>query len=238
MESKHLVIGYGEIGKPIYNILYGHYETEKYDKAFNVENPSFVSKFDVLHIAFGHKESEVEDFKRWVRDYRARFLKEGGLTIIHSTVAIGVSEDLDAVHSPVLGIHPHLEESIKTFTKFFSGNRAGEAAEVFRRCGIKTYIFDKSDTTELMKILDTTFYGLCIEYTKEVKRLSEQFGVPFEAWTIWTDVYNKGYQKLGYSEYTRPNLVPIMKKIGGHCVLNNSTLLHNKFTKFLLDNNA
>jgi hypothetical protein len=140
---------------------------------------------------------------------------------------------LRATHSPVIGIHPHLEEGIRTFTKFLGGPIASEVADEFRRAGLRVYIFEKSETTELMKILDTTFYGMCIEYTKDVKKQTEKFKVPFEAWTLWTNNYNEGYTKLGHPEYVRPNLVPIMTEIHGHCVRPNLELLETKFTKFL-----
>ena len=98
---------------------------------------------------------------------------------------------------------------------------------------MKVYITDKQETTELMKILSTTAHGLNIEYTKEVKRLCDENKTPFEMWTMWTDNYNNGYEALGHPEYKRPNLIPVMKKIGGHCVLPNLEFIKSKFTKFL-----
>ena len=88
-----------------------------------------------------------------------------------------------------------------------------------------------------MKQLSTTFYGVLIEYTKEVKRLCFELNVPFEFWTLWTENYNKGYKELGFPEYTRPNLSPIMTKIGGHCVLPNAYLLKSDFAKFISERN-
>ena len=89
-----------------------------------------------------------------------------------------------------------------------------------------------------MKLLSTTHYGLEIEFVKEVKRLCSKYKVPFEAWTLWVENYNQGYEKLGFPEYKKPNLVPIMKRIGGHCVLPNCDLLDSKFADLIKKLNA
>jgi len=138
-----------------------------------------------------------------------------------------------AIHSPIKGIHPHLEEAIKTFTKFLGGEKASEVADYFRRAGLKIYITDNPESTELIKIDSTNWYGVCIEKTKDTKELCKEHGVPFELFTIWTEDYNAGYEKLGHPEYKRPNLVPIMKETGGHCIKGNAQFLKTKFTKLI-----
>lgn len=225
---KSLIIGYGEIGKALYNVLKKEYPISWIDKNI-IKNDSKEKDFDIIHICFPYSENFVNEVKKYQKLYNPKY------TIIHSTVIVGTSKKCNAMHSPVIGIHPHLEKSLATFTKFLSGEKASELADYFRNSGMKVYLFSQTETTELIKILDTTFYGLCIAYTKEVKRLCEEYNIPFEAWTIWTENYNKGYRKLGFDEYIRPNLVPIMKKIGGHCVIQNLKLINNKFTNFLID---
>lgn len=221
-----IIIGAGEIGSALARVL-ADYKPTVIDSR-SVSN----DKFEIMHIAFPYSEN----FEAYVKDYQKRYKPK--FTVIHSTVKIGTSKRLKAIHSPVLGIHPHLEEGIKTFTKFLSGKKANLVADYFRRAGLRVYIFEKSETTELMKILDTTFYGICIEYTKDVKKIAEAYKIPFEAWTLWTNNYNEGYTKLNHPEYVRPNLVPIMTDIKGHCVMPNTELLATRFTKFLQDNNS
>jgi hypothetical protein len=228
-----LVIGGGEIGHSILYVLQGNYDTKVYDINFDKQDTDYIfdthkeRPFEILHICFPYSK----DFVKQVKDYQKHFKPK--YTVIHSTVPIGTSKKCNAVHSPVVGIHPHLQESIKTFTKFLGGKQAGEIADYFRRAGIKVYVTDKSETTELMKIQCTTYYAMMIEFTKDMKEQCNKYGVPFEAWTVWNDNYSQGYEKLGYPEYHRPNLVPIMKKQGGHCTLNNLKLLKTKFTTFL-----
>ena len=150
---------------------------------------------------------------------------------------MGTSKKLNVIHSPCIGIHPHLSESLLIFTKYLGGEDASEVAQYFRRAGMKIYLTDKSETTELMKILSTSFYGVCIEWTKEVKNQCDKYEVPFEFWTLWTENYNQGYEKLGHPEFRRPNLTPIQTKIGGHCVLPNLQFLNSKFSEFIKKQN-
>lgn len=225
-ETSSLVIGAGEIGKSLFNILDKEYDTYIIDK-----NEKHFGIVKYLHICFPYSDKFEEYVKEYQEQYKPKF------TVIHSTVKVGTSRRLNAIFSPCIGIHPHLEESIKTFTKYLSGPKASEVAQYFRRAGIKVYLTDKQETTELMKQLSTTFYGVMIEYTKEVKRICDETGVPFEFWTLWTDNYNKGYKKLGYPEFTRPNLVPIMANIKGHCIIPNADLLKSDFAKFISERN-
>lgn len=217
--NNHLVIGCGEIGTAIAKI----FSADGIDKDEKADQKSY----KYLHICIPYTEDFIEIVKEYQETYSPDY------TIVHSTVKPGTCNQLDAIHSPVLGIHPHLEEGIRTFAKYLGGRGASYVADEFRRAGLKVYLFDKSETTELMKILDTTFYGLCIEYTKDVKNQCKAFNVPFEAWSLYCENYNKGYTMLGHPEYVRPNLVPIMTPQGGHCTIPNLKLLDTPFTKLI-----
>jgi len=175
--------------------------------------------FHFMHICFPYSSTFVHD----VGEYQRRYGPE--ITVIHSTVPVGTSRQCGAVHSPVIGIHPNLEQSLATFTKFVAGAQASEVAKHLMRCGIRCYVMADQETTELLKLLSTTFYGLCIEWTKHVKEMCNEVGAPFEAFTLWTQAYNQGYQQMGHPEFTRPMLVPMEGRIGGHCVLPNLELL-------------
>lgn len=216
---KTVIIGQGEIGESLAEAL-NEYDRMILDKHDHRQGNGDV---EIIHICFPYSDNFISEVKRYQRMYKPQY------TVIHSTVPVGTSRQCDAIHSPCVGIHPHLAKSLKTFTKFLGGEKASEVAQYFRRAGISVYLFDDPETTELMKTLSTSFYGLLIEWTKEVKRQCEKYGVPFEAWTLWTNNYNKGYDILGYPEYMRPNLVPIRTKIGGHCVIPNLDFLEGDF---------
>ena len=212
-----IIIGNGEIGKSLHEIISGDI-IDKTDK---------ICQYDVIHICFPYSDEFVSEVKRYQELFKPQY------TVIHSTVPVGTSRKCNAIHSPVIGMHPYLAKSIKTFTKFLGGKNAGVLANYFRKFNIKVYITDKSETTELMKLLCTARYGMDIEFTKDVKRQCKKYKVPFELFTLWTDNYNNGYTELGQKQFIRPNLIPIMEKIGGHCVIPNTQLIKTKFTKFL-----
>jgi len=216
-----LIIGNGEIGQALHKVIGG-----------NITGITNIpGKYDIIHICFPYFNKFVEEVKRYQKLYLPKY------TVIHSTVPVGTSRKCDAIHSPVVGLHPYLEESLKTFVKFLGGNGVDEVADYFRRMNVRVYITDKPETTELMKLMDTTHYGIEIEFVKDIKRLCTKYGLPFEMWTLWVENYNSGYENLGHPEYKKPNLIPIMRKIDGHCVLPNADLIETKFTKFLKDAN-
>lgn len=224
-DVKMLVIGLGEIGKPIFKILSEVYETQAFDQLDRgFSDPG--NSFDVINICFGHKENEVEDFKKWVRDYQKEFLKEGGLTVIHSTVKPGMCKQLNAIHSPVIGQHPFMEEYIRKIPKMFAGKDADKVADYFRRAGLHVLVFDNAEETEWGKLFLTEYYRVCIEFCQRVKRVCDKNGLSFHnVYTLPNMVYNQGYKDMGYPEYVRPILQPIMGLIGGHCVIPNSKII-------------
>jgi len=222
---KMLVIGMGEIGKSIFRILSKYYDTYSYDQSDSIfEGREGLT--DVIHICFGHKENEIEEFKKWVRNYQKRFLKEDGLTIIHSTVAIGVCNDLDVVHSPIIGQHPYLYQYIKKATKIFAGKRAYEAAEYFRRIGMKVLIYENAKESEAAKLLLTENYRVNIEFCQRVKRLCDKYNLNFHnVYTLPAGIYNNIYKQMDHEEYIRPILHPIPGPFGGHCIAPNQKLI-------------
>lgn len=216
---KSIIIGQGEIGKSLHKIIGG-------DIRDLIVEPSSVKQYDIIHICFPFSDNFIDIVEAYKRLYQSKY------TVIHSTVPVGTSRKCHAIHSPCNGIHPHLEQSLRTFVKFLGGANQ-EVVDYFRRNGFTVYPFDKSETTELMKLMCTTFYGVCLEYARDVKEQCDKYGVPFEAWNLWTQAYNDGFRLLSQPQYFRPNLFPPQDKIGGHCVLPNAKLIDTKFTKFL-----
>lgn len=210
----HLILGNGEVGKALQVIL----GCEVTDIMVAVDQ----EQYDVLHIAFPCRDKE--DFIKAVREYQDRFDPE--LTIIHSTVPVGTSYELDAVHSPVRGIHPNLEEGIRTFTKYFGGKHSADAAKIFQEKGITCVTTEDSRDTEALKLLDTLQYGLNIMIQKEIYKFCVENDVDFHlAYKHANKTYNEGYTKLGKPEVVRPYLDQVKGGIGGHCVIPNAELL-------------
>jgi len=224
---KTLIIGAGEIGKSLCVVLSEEYRVTLIDK----DGLGYPDSFEMIHICFPYSENFIQQ----VKEYKERFNPK--YVVIHSTVPVGTSSQCNAWHSPVIGIHPNLENGLKTFDKFLGGKNVKELIDYFRKGGIKIYPVDKPEYTELMKLCCTTYFGTCIEYTKEVKRLCKKNNVPFELWTVWNNNYNRGYKLLNEEQFVRPNLFPLKESIGGHCVLPNLELFESKFTKLLKELN-
>lgn len=229
-----LIVGMGEVGNALHEVLREHYMILTLDENEEAEAPykaAFghcrIMPIDMMHICFPYSDDFVGEVKGYQQKHDPKY------TIIHSTVPVGTSRLCGALHSPVKGVHPNLVEGLKIHTKFIGGEKAGEVADYFRRAGMKVFITDRQETTELAKIESTNYYGILIEKMKDTKRLFERYGLPFEFYWIWTKDYNEGMVKLGYPENQRPLLIPQMGKIGGHCVLPNAKFLDTPFTHLL-----
>lgn len=223
---RSLIIGKGEVGKALFKVLKKHYPTFIRDKKdLKIDN------IEIIHICFPYSKSFIKDVKKYQKEYKPKY------TIIHSTVPVGTSRKLKAYHSPVRGVHPNLEKGIKTFVKYLAPDNK-ELKRYFKKAGIKVKTFNKQETTELAKILDTTYYGWNIVFCKEVKRICDKYGLNFDdVYTEFNKTYNEGYTKLGKKNVVRPVLKPVKGKIKGHCVINNCLLLKDKITEIILNFN-
>lgn len=225
-----LIIGEGEVGTALFAVL-----SEAYDPVYTRDLVDLkVENIKWLHICFPYSKDFVNTVKKYILQYKPVY------TIIHSTVAVGTTRKIgkNVWHSPVRGLHPDLALGIKTFIKYIGGEFNNEVLEYFRNAGIETVYTDNPETTELGKILDTTYYGWNIAFCKEAEIISKKYGADFSvAYTQMNSTYNSGYTKLGRPYFTRPVLTPKAGKIGGHCVISNCKLLKAKICRILLDLN-
>ncbi|OGZ22926.1 MAG: hypothetical protein A3A08_02655, partial [Candidatus Nealsonbacteria bacterium RIFCSPLOWO2_01_FULL_41_9] len=221
--SKIGILGYGEVGQAIAK-LYGSTGSPQ-AKIKDLKRDDGLEGVEILHICIPWGNNFIKTVKEEIKRIRPK------LTIIHSTVVPGTTQKIGGavVHSPVRGVHPKLFEGIKTFVKYIGADKksAGQLAKShLDSLGLKTKVFMPSITTEIGKILDTTYYGLVIAWHGEMKKICDGFGVDFEkAVTDFNQTYNEGYQKLGKTNVIRPVLYPPKGKIGGHCVCENAEIL-------------
>ncbi len=216
--TRHLVIGLGQIGSAIRDILDADCIDSSEDKS-NFEE----RKYEVLHICFYYEAG----FNEVVQKYQSRFSPT--IAIIHSTVPVGTSKKLFAVHSPCRSIHPNLREGIMTFVKYFVEEKAEEAARYFNDCGIKTHTHPSSRNTEALKLWDTTIYGRNIILDQTIFTYCKVNSLDFDlVYTKANESYNDGYKNLGHPEYKKYILKHVDGKIGGHCVIDNLKPLDSK----------
>ena len=233
------IVGHGQVGQAVAK-LYTETDTTKtwfsFDKIL-IYDPyqgmlDDISDVDILNVCIPY----TKDFVSIVKDLPT----PNWYTVIHSTVPVGTTEKFGHkfLHSPVRGVHPNLYEGLKTFVKFIGGD--DQLAEAYsghlKTLGVETHICKDAKTTELSKLADTTYYGLCIAFTSDMKKLCDEYDLDFmEVMTKYNNTYNEGYKKLGKPNVVRPVLYPT-DKIGGHCVIPNAKLLpRTKLIDGLLD---
>jgi UDP-N-acetyl-D-mannosaminuronate dehydrogenase len=222
------ILGYGEVGQAI---------TKFYKKPLikDLKRDDNLKSVDILHICLPWSEEFIKIVKKEIKQIKPK------LTIIHSTVAPGTTKKIGGttVHSPIRGIHPYLHKGIKTFVKYIGADdkKAGETAKKhLERLGIKTKVFYPSTTTEIGKLLDTSYYGLIIAWHGEMKKLCDKYKINFdETVTDFNKTYNEGYKKLGKINVIRPVLYPPKDGIGGHCLIENAKILQEYFKSPAID---
>ena len=214
-EKNVVVVGLGEVGRPLLELLTGHYNVIGVDITPPTEP---IGKVDVLHVCFPF---EIKDFVGEAARYIDRF--KPTLTIINSTVAVGttraVAERTGAAvaYSPVRGKHVRMLKELRTYTKFVgaidpaTGKRA---AEHFESAGLKTKVLAAPEAAELAKLTETTYFGLLIAWAQEIERYCDQVGQSYEEIASF-------YDEISFFPTTKyfPGI------IGGHCVMPNIEIL-------------
>jgi UDP-N-acetyl-D-mannosaminuronate dehydrogenase len=214
-QQKVVVVGLGEVGKPLFELASCHHEVFGVD----IEPPKQpLGKVDVLHICFPF---EIKDFIGETARYIDLF--KPAVTIINSTVGIGTTRAIAertgtaVVNSPVRGKHVRMLQELQHYTKFLGSTDpvgAQLAAEHFESMGLKTKILAAPEATELAKLTETTYFGLMIAWAQEVER--------------YCDKVNQDYAEVT-SFYDEIKFFPQVKYfpgvIGGHCVMPNIEIL-------------
>ena len=227
------IIGYGEIGQALDDIYLANNFVPLIK---DVDRDDELGGVSVLNICIPFSYDFVAQVSEYIDTLKP------GLTIIHSTVPPGTTKLISAdypniAHSPIRGVHPNLAEGIQTFVKVFGGVGAIPASKHFSHdLGIECDVYESSITTEIAKLLDTSYYGVCIAWHDYAKNLCDKHGVDFnEAQTHYNQTYNNGYKELKNPNVVRPTLTPPRGKIGGHCVVSNAELLRAELDSKLLE---
>ncbi len=209
-----LVIGLGEIGRPLMSILSGSFVVFGRD----IEPTALGARVNVLHICYPY---EARDFVRttasYIREYAPKF------TIIHSTVVPGTTRQVSdttgspIAYSPMRGKHTRMQSDLLHYTKFVAGASptvGQEAAKHLGKAGFRARVVARAESLELSKLIETTYFGVLLSWAQEVERYSRAVGGDYEdALALCSEV---------------PYLPPVIFQpgyIGGHCVIPNTYLL-------------
>jgi UDP-N-acetyl-D-mannosaminuronate dehydrogenase len=223
MQATVVIVGLGEVGKPLLEIMKSGYQTFGVD----INQPAPISECDVMHICFPfHNGNFVGQVVEYIHQYRP------ALTIINSTVAPGTTRRValesgaPVVNSPVRGKHARMQQEMLHYTKFVgaldktSGQRA---VEHFEKVGMKTRLLSSPEATEIAKLTETTYFGLMIAWAQEVERYCVKLGANYDEVTSFYDEI-KFFPSVKYF----PGI------IGGHCVMPNIAILLRQFPSGLL----
>ncbi|WP_353067667.1 hypothetical protein RBB77_18705 [Tunturibacter psychrotolerans] len=213
--SDIVVVGLGEVGSPLFDLISKHHHTIGVDISPPLEE---IEQVNVLHVCFPF---QIRDFVSEATRYIDLFKPK--LTIINSTVAVGTTRLIAqrtgaaVVNSPVRGKHARMVDELCEYAKFVGAIEPASAhlaAEHFESIGLKTKILSSPEATELAKLTETTYFGLMIAWAQELERYCDQSGADYEEIT---------------SFYDEIKFFPLVKYfpgiIGGHCVMPNIEIL-------------
>jgi UDP-N-acetyl-D-mannosaminuronate dehydrogenase len=214
-KTRIVVVGLGEVGKPLFELISRHHHTIGVD----ISPPlGEIKQVDVLHVCYPFQiKNFISETVRYIR------LFEPKLTIINSTVGVGTTRliaeqaGVAVVNSPVRGKHARMLDEICEYTKFVGAidpADARRAAEHFESVGLKTKILSSPEATELAKLTETTYFGLMIAWAQELERYCDQSGATYEELISFYDEI-KFFPSVKYF----PGI------IGGHCVMPNIEIL-------------
>jgi len=222
--DKVMVVGLGEIGKPLLEVISKHHKTVGVDVAPPAEPPGDI---DVMHVCYPFKiDNFIGETVRYMKEYQPR------VTVINSTVSVGTTRAIAeragtaVVNSPVRGKHVRMAQDLLRYDKFVGGtdnDSAESTARHFESVGMKTRILSSAEATELAKLTETTYFGVIIAWAQEVERYCDQFGLNYdEVVSIYEEV---------------PFFPPVKYfpgAIGGHCVMSNIEILRRMMQSDML----
>jgi hypothetical protein len=225
---KTLLLGYGEVGKAVYENLKDSHEIDIIDLKFKQKSPlRELDDNQVLLVTIPF----TDKFIKTVQEYQDKIKPKA--TIIFSTVAIGTCRKLNAVHSPIEGKHPDLTQSFKIHKRWLGGHNQ-VASQFFWNAGIKLMQVTEPEHTEFLKLRSTSLYGLNIEFARYSSDVAKKLNMPFELTKNYDEDYNELYEKLGLKQFQRYILDAPQGKIGGHCITPNALILDKQYPSVFL----
>jgi len=224
-KNKIVVVGLGEVGKPLYELISKYHNVLGVDITPPSTPPSSV---DVLHICYPF---QIRDFVGECARYIEMF--KPSLTVINSTVAVGTTRKVaqrsgtSVTYSPVRGKHTRMLEELVKYRKFIGSLDAASgalAAKHFESLGMKTKTLSSPEAAELAKLTETTYFGLMIAWAQEVERYADQTGAKYDEIVSF-------YEEIGFF----PPVKYTPGVIGGHCVMPNIELLRSMDDSLILN---
>lgn len=240
-QEKILVVGLGEVGRPMFELLKESRSFDVYGVDFDESKMHDVgqsqanlpTEVNVMHVCIPCKTQGkfVDEIVGYVKRFKPK------LVIINSTVPPGTTVNVHkrcmclTAHSPIRGVHKslkHMKWELKRWTKYVGGVDAdsGEAARKhFEKLGLKTKVLGSSIDTELAKLFETTYRAWMVACFQEMHRISRFLGADFDDVVDFLEDTHR-------VRFDRPIMFPSV--ISGHCLVPNiNLLLENYDSEFL-----
>ena len=224
VSEKILIIGLGEVGKPLYKILSENF-TNVYgydsDRSKTIHELKAIPKpIEIMHIAYPYTGGEfIDSTINYIRSFNPR------LVIIHSSIPPRTTRLIQSktnsiiAYSPVRGKHPNLKEHLRFWTKWISAvNQAGIelAKRHLEEAGFKVKVAKDPESLELAKLWETIYRAAMIACWQEIHRISKDLGADIK---VIAEFIQEVHEVLG----DRPLYYPDV--IGGHCLIPNTRIL-------------
>ncbi len=221
-----LVVGLGEVGRPLYTIL------QKHDPdvvGIDIEPAAVDGPVGIMHVCFPFvAESEFQSaVAGYARKYRPEVIVINSTAVPGTTRGIEKETGIPCVYSPIRGKHTKMVDDLYMYVKFVAGTDAqaiGRVQAHFIESGLKSEVISTPEALELAKLLETTYFGMLIAWAQEMNRFAE---------TVNADYLELGkfFREIAYL----PGVLFQPGIIGGHCVMPNIALLKRRFESSFLD---
>ena len=221
-EAPVLIVGLGEVGRPLLEILRGTHRAAGRD----IEDRSFHG-VRILHLCFPFGADFVSTAHRYVSLYEPEVVVVNSTVVPGTTRAIQQETGTAAVYSPVRGKHSRMTEELRRYRKFVAGTSAEAVAVVedhFAAAGMATQRMSSFESLELAKLLETTYFGVLVAWAQEMDRFAASADADY-----WETV--GFFEEIGF--FPPVGFEP--GYIGGHCVMPNLDLLEQVRRSSLID---
>ena len=192
--KKDVVVGIGEVGKPILKLLSKDNIAVGFDLNPSLMNKRKFEKYQNLKTSFLHIAIPISSkFESNLLQLYKKFKPE--CIVIHSTIGPGTIKqiqkklDVPLIYSATRGVHKRMLKDIKRYTKFFAISKNAPKkqwaikaySKKMKNCGIKTKQMSKPETLELGKIIcDTSYLGWLINYAQFSNMIAQQYNVNYD----------------------------------------------------------
>jgi UDP-N-acetyl-D-mannosaminuronate dehydrogenase len=221
-----VVVGLGEIGRPLYDLILKAYPKTR---GIDLEPVAINEPVGLMQVCFPH--DLAQGFVATTVSYAKKYRPE--VIVVNSTVKPGTTREiqkatgLPTVYSPIRGKHVRMHDDILKYQKFVAGQdkvAVERAKTVFSRAGMKVATMDTPEALELAKLCETTYFGVLLAWAQEMERFSKKMNADY------FDLV-RFFEEIDYL----PRVTFRPGHIGGHCIMPNIAILKSRFESGFLD---